>query len=501
MNFRVFRPRRSVSRCLLSLIGLAISLGSVSPAFALDGASPLRVNTFNGWKVFELVTQNNNISSFADVGYSAGGTVNRGSFDGLGTYLSGSTMSIMVNHETSSAAISRVDVNLPNIKQMIARQIDNGVTPAPASIVNGMGYAYDAIYDNTYHAVNTPNPVASGAVGVGAYGNANFNRFCSGTSYLANSFGPGRGFVDQIYMTGEEETGGLFYALDSANRDLWRVQSTGTGSWENAALVDTGNTTHVAMVLSSDTTNDFIRLYVGQKGLDVNGDGSVSFLERNGLSGGTVYFFDPDAGFSATDLPTTPITGKWTTTGTIGVDLREDKLEDIHTNPLDGTKLVFGDQTDGVYGMDLTFSFLGNALDLVNSSVGIHQIYNRNAANIDAPDNVTWTANNKLYVQEDGSNQDMWELNPDGSGLLRIAQGDFGNGEPSGIIDVSAEVGYLPGSIFLTSVQGTPSQLAVLISPNAVRVPEPSTLVLAGVAALFGLALRRRARRQQLPTA
>lgn len=136
--------------------------------------------------------------------------------------------------------------------------------------------------------------------------------------------------------------------------------------------------------------------------------------------------------------------------------------------------------------MELSMAFSGDVLDLANSPVAIRQIYNRNAANIDAPDNLTWTVNNKLYIQEDGSNQEMWELNPDGTGLLRIAQGDFGNGEPSGIIDVSAEVGYTAGSIFLTSVQGTPSQLAVLISPNAMVVPEPSTLALAA-AALFAL--------------
>jgi hypothetical protein len=79
---------------------------------ALDGASPLRINTFNGWKVFGLVTQNNDISAFDDLGYSVGGTVNRGTLDGLGIYASGNSMSIILNRETSAAAIRRVEVDV-----------------------------------------------------------------------------------------------------------------------------------------------------------------------------------------------------------------------------------------------------------------------------------------------------------------------------------------------------------------------------------------------------
>jgi len=57
-------------------------------------------------------------------------------------------------------------------------------------------------------------------------------------------------------MTGEEVSGGRLFAIDLANRDFYQLSgvagsaSGGLGgmpfdSWENAALVDTGNTSYV----------------------------------------------------------------------------------------------------------------------------------------------------------------------------------------------------------------------------------------------------------------
>ncbi len=91
-------------------------------------------------------------------------------------------------------------------------------------------------------------------------------------------------------------------------------------------------------------------MYVGKKGVDVNGDGTIDFLERNGLRGGTVYYFDPDGAAPTDDLPDGQVTGVWTTTPTNA--LRETKLEDVHTNPNNGSQLVLNDQTDGVYIID-----------------------------------------------------------------------------------------------------------------------------------------------------
>ena len=469
---------------LLAMLGwLSLEfLGWVSSAMALDGANTLQLSTLNGWKAFELVTQGDDISSLSDTGY--GSTASRGVFDGLGVYRSNGDLAVFVNHETSSAAVSRLDLNLVNFQQAIASTIDSGTTAFPSAIVTGMGYAYETIFDGTFHGITNPNPVASGTVSVGTYGDTHFNRFCSGTSYLANSFGVNRGFADAIYITGEEVSGGLFYALDASTHTLWEVSEFGTGNWENAALVDTGNTTHIAMVLNSDVgggSGDFIRLFIGQKNLDSNVDSSIDFLERNGLHG-DIYFFDPDGTASTTDLPDGTVTGGWSTTTTNA--LRETKLEDIHANPHDGTQLVFADQTDGVYTMDLSMVFSGSGFDTAASSVIITQIDDDDVAPIGAPDNLTWSSDGKIYVQEDGDGNDIWQMNSDGSGILQIASAFS---EPSGIVDISEAVDYKAGSVFLSSIQGTGSsgaQLAVLVSPTA-SIPEPCTLFLA----LFGVLL------------
>jgi hypothetical protein len=460
--------RRSRRLSCAALVVIALS----PQAFAINGTGAVGLAPDNGWRAFEIVSQGNNIAGISDAGYGA--TFSRTLFDGLGTILSGNKLSINVNHETADAAISRVDVSVSALRQAVQSRLDSGVTPFPSSFVTGIGYSYERIYDGTYHAISNPNPVAVGTPAIVNYGIANLDRFCSGSSYVPQAFGPGRGLLDYMYITGEEVTGGKFYAIDQATRSMWEVPALGPGSWENAAQVDTGNTTHVAMVLSSDINSpgsDFLRLYVGRKGIDTNGDGSVDFLERNGLRGGTVYVFTPDAGQSTTDLPDARqgnMTGKWTIS-TAGA-LREDKFEDVHTNPLNGTQLVFADQTDGVYRLDTPLVFSGGTFLPASSPVTMMQIDDDDASAehpfLGAPDNLYWSSNGKMYVQEDGDGYEIWQINQAGGGHLRIAQAAT---EPSGIIDASVELGYQLGSVLMSSLMGdgTTAQLVVLISPAA----------------------------------
>ena len=467
-------------RVLSGLCGLC---GSLAPAaLALDGTNTLEMSMLGGWNAFELVTQGDVIGEFSDPGY--GSTASRGTYDGLGAYLSDGSLSVYLNHETSSAAISRVDLNLEDFRQAIDSTIDGGVTPFPTSFVTGIGYAYDRIYDASYNAISNPDPVASGTVAVGSYGNSNFSRFCSGTSYLVHSFGAGRGFVDQIYMTGEEVSGGKFYAIDQRTRELWEVPDFGAFSWENAALADTGNTTHTAVVLMEDSGSAPIRLYIGEKGVDVNQDLQIDFLERNGLRGGTMYYFDPDGAASTVDLPDGTVTGTWNPVNSGaagGVILHENKLEDVHTNPSDGTQLIFADQSDGVYTLDLDLRFMESGLDTTSSTATIEQIDDDDVAPVGAPDNLTWSLDGKLYVQEDGDGDDVWQMNSDGSGLTQISSA---NSEPSGIFDASEYLGYEPGSVFLSSVQGSGdsgAQLSAMISPTATRLPISADFVQNGL--------------------
>ena len=330
------------SRNESTMIRSAIFLMScVAPVLALDGQNPLQLTMRAGWKGFELLTQRDDILALSDPGY--GNLATRGVYDGIGLYRQGAALHVALNHETSGAAISRVDLNWARLRQALQSTMDGGVTAFPASIASGIGYAYDVIYDANYHAINNPQPVAMGTLGVAQYGNAQFARFCSGSFFAANQFGWGRGFAEPVYLTGEEVADGHFYALDPVSRTLWDMPSAGLATWENAALVDTGTSSHVALVMNSDVSSgagDYLRLYVGEKNVDANGDSQIDFLECNGLRGGTVYHFVPEAGASTTDLPDGTVAGTWSpsTTGA----LRETKLEDVHTNPRDGTEVVFG---------------------------------------------------------------------------------------------------------------------------------------------------------------
>jgi len=140
-----------------------------------------------------------------------------------------------------------------------------------------------------------------------------FSRFCSGGLVEADTFGPGRGLVDNIYFAGEEDGGGFNsvgggnWALDVATGTIYQVPALGRGSWENTTPVDTGSEDFVAFLLADDqspfnfdgdeTTGDVdgnevtpSYLYVGQKDDSDPND----FLARNGLKEGKLYVFVPD---------------------------------------------------------------------------------------------------------------------------------------------------------------------------------------------------------------
>ncbi len=133
-----------------------------------------------------------------------------------------------------------------------------------------------------------------------------FSRFCSGGLAEAEQFGTGRGLADNIYFAGEE-TGGAFapfgggnWGLDVSTGTMYQLPYLARGSWENTSEIDTGTTTHVAFILADDQSPfDFdgddenesppFYLYVGEK------NPSGNFLERNGLTGGDLYVWVPDA--------------------------------------------------------------------------------------------------------------------------------------------------------------------------------------------------------------
>ena len=206
---------------IIVLVIVAFCLTPTTSIVALDAVNTLQFSPLAGWQGFELVTQGDNISAIGDAGY--GSTAARGVYDGLGAYHSGSQLEITLNHETTPAAISGVFLDLSAFRQALQSTVDGGVTPLPGQFVERMGFAYETIYDGSYDAATNADPVASGTVAVAAYGQQNFARFCSGSTYRANTFGLHQGFVDPVYITGEETSGGRFTRSMLRTDTLWET--------------------------------------------------------------------------------------------------------------------------------------------------------------------------------------------------------------------------------------------------------------------------------------
>ncbi|TWU28246.1 hypothetical protein [Bythopirellula polymerisocia] len=456
-----------------NLLFVVASVTLLSSAYALNGDT-LQLNPRNNWRAFEIITVGDNP---VDDGFD---WTMPSTFDGLGARLSdASTLRILINHEISYTTISEVNINLSSFRTAISNTINSGSTDG-ASFVTSAREAFERWSSN------------GGASWINASdkNNTRFERFCSGQSYLPHTFGPGRGFVDNIYITGEETFGDFsfnrLFALDMNNRDFYQlsgvtgIASGGIGglprdSWENAALLDTGETDHVALLLSPDGGTSRMQLYIGEKGKDIDGNSSNDFLARNGLAYGSTYYLKgvlPSIG--------TPSSGTFDTTSTGA--LTASKFEDIDTSPSDPTRVVLGNQDFGLFTFNFDLDFFGGSFSSGSSSFSLSKIQNdisNTLGTFGDPDNVDWTAPTVLngrkyaegliFVNEDNSNGEIWMNAPDGSDLTRIGDtaGNSSATETSGILDISTLLGYNPGSILLTSNQGTKSSLSVLINPYA----------------------------------
>ena len=483
-------------RWLKSALLIVAAGAALAPvAYALDGGT-LRVNPRNGWSAFEVISVGDNPSGDG-FSWSMPGT-----FDGLGAWMpDSSTMRLLVNHEIGDAAISEVNLSLTSFQTAVSNTISGGSTGG-VTFVNSARQAYDRwSSDGGANWTNTTNT-----------SNTSFSRFCSGQSYTPDTFGAGRGFVDDIYITGEElfELPGRLFALDLANRDFYQLSgATGSAtggiggmpydSWENAALLDTGETNHVALLLSPDGGSKDMQLYIGEKGKDTNGNASADFLARNGLAWGSYYYLNDTLPISGTST-----NGSFDTTAAGA--LNSSKLEDVDTSPSDPTRVVLGDQTSGLFTFDFGLDFTSGSFSAAGSGFSITKVLNH-VNDVDDTfgdaDNVDWSdattlggttyAEGLIFVNEDTGtgNGEIWMLEPDGSGLTKIGDttGISGSTETSGILDISGIVGYNPGSVLLTNNQSSNASLSVLINPDATPVPEPSALTLL---VLGGVLLRPR---------
>jgi hypothetical protein len=427
-------------------------------AWAINGGT-LRMNPRNGWRAFEVITVGDNP---AGDGYN---WAMPGTFDGIGAWLpDATTFRVNINQENSDATVSEVNLNLANFQTAISNVIGSGTTGG-VNFVTSAQQAYGRWTANAGTSwINTADVTTT-----------SFYRFCSSQLHQANSYGAGRGFADNIYITGEEGSLNRLFALDAAIRDFYQLSGVvgsaigGIGGmpydpWENAALLDTGDTTHVALLLSPDGGSQIMKLFIGDKGKNATGGASTSFLARNGLEYGRYYYLNGSFPASTASPPTY---GTFSTS-TIGA-LSISKLEDVDANPNNGTQVVQGIQETGLFTYDFNLVFSGGLFSAASSSFSLKKIqeqHNDTNGQFGDADNVDWTAattlngvtysNGLVFVNEDS-----------GATLIADDVGLVGATESSGVLDISALLGYKPGSILLTDVQGSSSSLTVLINPHA----------------------------------
>jgi len=215
-----------------------------------------------------------------------------GVLDGLGAkLLDENTVRLFANHELS--AFSGGEYSLGNGLTITGARVSfYDIDKTSMQIVDG-GLAYDTIYDYLGNEV-TDNLQLHEDMERSYDGK---NREQAGLAYLcsANFVSAGTyGFEDDIFFTGEERTypydrlGGVQYALDTVNRDLWAMPAVGRGSWEASIPLVTDDENTIGLLFGNDQNNSPLKIYIGQK--DANG----GFLGRNGLMNGDVYIFKAD---------------------------------------------------------------------------------------------------------------------------------------------------------------------------------------------------------------
>lgn len=425
-----------------------------------------------------------------------------GILDGVGVLdRPGNRGLVLVNHELNPGngyAYTLANGTLltgARVSSYLVRRTADG-----ASRILAAGPAYDTIYDRS-------GVVVTDAAQVNETGNAidGFARFCSSTEIEGGTFG----FVDDIYLTGEETSkpfhphGGSAWAIDVEGEDFWALPALGRGAWENFTPLSSGDEKTVALLLGDDSQSAPLYLYVGQK----NAAGDGSFLDRNGLATGKVYAWRTDSG----DLTPEEFNGlnsfrrgsfvevtvqDAAQAGQAGYDAagyadsdvlqaEADSLgcfsfsrpEDLATNPLDGTQAAFNSTGRGglfpsdnwgtIYVVDVDFSDLSADLIIIHDADSLPTP----DEGIRSPDNLDWADNGKIYVQEDrstspsslfggttGIEASLWELNPITRATTRIGEIDRSVVLPVGSTDSGAgDIGNWESSGILdvTSVFGT----------------------------------------------
>lgn len=476
----------------IKMAALVATLGVTGSAVALNGSVDTQVKgTAPGYQVTEIFS----------IGETFGGYTPVGILDGLGAYdIGNDTIRVFANHELNSGV--GYEYSLASGATLTGARVSYFDIDKNTRQLIGAGPAYDTIVNAAGAVVTTPADVAALGDGGG------IARLCSANFVKGGTFG----FVDDIFLTGEEASGanggkgGYEYILDAAGGVLHAAPALGFAAWESATPIDTGVANKTALLIGDDREGAPAYLYVGDKN-----SGSGGFLDRNGLENGKLYAWKADSGalnplgFNGTGNSDT---GTWVEilnktsivdqdTEALGKGAFEfSRPEDVHTDPNNGQRAVFtstGRQNwlggADVWGTTYTFTVdfdaagdpTGATVDIIiDGNDGNAGQFANPASGLRSPDNLTWADDGNIYFQEDraiggalfgatGDETSIWKWDANTGQLERVFQvdrnailpdtqidtdpGDLGDWETSGIIDVSALFGEAPGTLFIADVQ------------------------------------------------
>lgn len=421
------------------------------------------VSTAAGWKVTPLLTVGDTVNLKADgKPYQMVGVP-----DGLGAYSDKGNLVVLMNHElkANEGAARAHGESGAFVSQWIFNK--NTLQATKGDDLIKQVFTWDA-------------PSASYI-----YNRANrFDRLCSADlpveSALYNA-ATGKGYQGRIFLNGEETTpeGRVFaHIATGANAGTsFELPDLGKFAIENVlAHPATGDMTLVAM--NNDVMPGNVYFYIGQK--QKNG----SEIEQAGLMGGKLYGVKTaDAIENAAQgvigaFVLEPMFGNGKAAAKSGMDLMADSRErgiTAFSRPEDG---LWDVKNPNVYYFVTTDRFDGNSRlykmtfnQIAHPEAGgfVESVLNSKDIGAQMFDNITMTADGKIYLQEDPGKQDylasIWEFDPATKKAGKIFISDsarFTTGQPgflttdeenSGVIDITAlvkdAIWYEPGKKYL----------------------------------------------------
>ncbi len=237
-------------------LGVALAISGVTTASATTTPEPAQVTGLGPWNTSPVFTIGETINGYTPPGIP----------DGMGAFERNDKVLIVSNHELRST--QGYAYKLANGTELIGARVSYLTFDKQNRELEKAGLAYDTIYNRAGDIVDEASDLESSGL----------HRLCSAGSFISGQ----AGFVDDVFLTGEETYGGTEFALDVANGELWALPWLGRAAWESVAALEIGgiNKTHVAILVGDDRGDAPLLLYVGEK---IPGG---NFIERNGLANG-----------------------------------------------------------------------------------------------------------------------------------------------------------------------------------------------------------------------